>query len=111
MLYALKRPQRVTRLLALCVDGVFRLPTLPAVSPELLEILVCPRTKKKLVLADSATLERVNALIRSGNCREISGAAVHEPASEGLFEPENNIFYFVRDDIPVLIYDNAVKLG
>ncbi|HMV35819.1 MAG TPA: Trm112 family protein [Turneriella sp.] len=80
-------------------------------SPELLEILVCPRTKKKLQIADTAVLERVNALIKSGKCKEVSGAQVSEPATAGLYEPENQTFYFIREDIPVLVYDNAVRLG
>ncbi|MCX7631901.1 MAG: hypothetical protein N2Z22_01060 [Turneriella sp.] len=80
-------------------------------SPELLEILVCPRSKKKLHPADTATLDKINDLIRSGQCTEISGAPVTEPATEGLFEPENRIFYFVREGIPVLIYENAVRLS
>ncbi len=95
----------------LCIDGVFPPPFLPTVSPELLEILVCPRTKKKLQIADTAVLERVNALIKSGKCKEVSGAQVSEPATAGLYEPENQTFYFIREDIPVLVYDNAVRLG
>lgn len=79
-------------------------------SPELLEILVCPRSKKKLHLADTATLDKVNALIKNGQCKEISGAQVNEAATEGLWQPETAIFYFVRNDIPVLIYDNAVEI-
>ncbi|MFO1525079.1 MAG: Trm112 family protein [Turneriella sp.] len=79
-------------------------------SPELIDILVCPRSKKKLVLADTATLDRVNALIAAGKCREISGTAVSEPLAEGLLQRETGVFYPVRDGIPVLIYDNAVEL-
>ena len=92
------------------IDGVFPVSFLEVMSPELLDILVCPRSKKKLRLADSALLDKVNGLIRSGKCVEVSGKAVNEPATEGLFEPETGTFYFVRDEIPVLIYDNAVEL-
>ncbi len=77
----------------------------------MLEILVCPRTKKKLQIADTAVLERVNALIRSGRCKEVSGAQVSEPAIEGLYEPDEQTFYFIREDIPVLVYENAVRLA
>jgi uncharacterized protein len=80
------------------------------VSPELLDILVCPRTKKKLSLADTATLHRLNTLIQNGQCKEISGAVVTEPAKAGLFQKDTSMFYFIREDIPVLIYDNAVHL-
>ncbi|AFM12939.1 Trm112 family protein [Turneriella parva] len=79
-------------------------------TPELLEILVCPRSKKKLQLADTATLDRVNSLIKSAKCRDIAGTPVNEPVSEGLWQKETGIFYFVRNDIPVLIYENAVEL-
>jgi uncharacterized protein len=79
-------------------------------SPELLEILVCPRSKKKLTLADTAVLERVNGLIKTGKCREVSGAEVTQPATEGLLQKDTGIFYFIRDGIPVLIYENAVEL-
>jgi len=80
-------------------------------SPELLEILVCPRSKNKLFMADTATLAKVNALCDRNACAEISGALVSERAVEGLFEPKTQIFYFIRDGIPVLIYENGVKLG
>lgn len=79
-------------------------------SPELLDILVCPRSKKKLQLADTATIDRVNTLIKAGKCREVSGAQISEPATEGLLQAETGVFYFVREEIPVLIYDNAVEL-
>lgn len=79
-------------------------------SPELLAILVCPRSKKKLELADTATLDKVNSLILGGKCREISGAAVTETATQGLVQKETGLFYFVRDDIPILIYENGIEL-
>lgn len=80
-------------------------------SPELLAILVCPRSKKKLELADTAILDKVNGLISDGTCKEISGAPVAESVQQGLIQKETGIFYFIRDDIPVLIYENAVKLA
>ena len=80
-------------------------------SPELLDILVCPRSKKKLERADTATLDKLNAKIRSGKCSEISGTAVTETVTEALLQRETGILYLVREDIPVLIYENAVELG
>lgn len=89
---------------------MFRPPVLEAVSPELLDILVCPKSKKKLQMADTATLDKVNKLIQSGKCREISGATVTDAATEGLLQSDTGVFYFIREDIPVLIYENAVEL-
>lgn len=79
-------------------------------SPELLDILVCPRSKKKLELADTATLDKLNAAIRAGKCSEISGTAVSETVAEALLQRETGILYLIREDIPVLIYENAVEL-
>ncbi|MBS0619002.1 MAG: hypothetical protein JSR44_12490 [Spirochaetes bacterium] len=79
-------------------------------NPELLAILVCPRSKKKLALADTVVLDRVNSLIRAGACKDISGQSISESASEGLYQAETKIFYFVREHIPVLIYENALEL-
>lgn len=93
------------------LDDVFQPPVLESMSPELLDILVCPRSKNKLHQADTAILAQVNALIERGACKEISGAAVSEKASEGLFEPTTKVFYFVRDGIPVLIFENGVNLS
>ncbi|HRP70269.1 MAG TPA: hypothetical protein PLY93_12105 [Turneriella sp.] len=77
-------------------------------SPELLDILVCPRSKKKLTQADSATIEEINRRIAEGVCVEISGTSVATPTTEGLVQNETGLFYFVREGIPVLIYENAV---
>lgn len=79
-------------------------------SPELLDILVCPRSKKKLELADTATLEKLNGAIRACKCRDIAGAAVTETVAEALLQRETGILYLIKEDIPVLIYENAVEL-
>lgn len=79
-------------------------------SPELLDILVCPRSKKKLELADTATLEKLNSAIRAGKCRDIAGTAVTETVTEALLQRETDILYLIKEDIPVLIYENAVEL-
>jgi len=80
------------------------------VKSELLEILVCPRSKKKLILADQSVLDKINNLIREKRCHDISGQAVLEPVSEALLQPETQILYLVRDEIPILIYENGIKL-
>ncbi len=79
-------------------------------SPELLDILVCPRSKKKLELADTATLDKLNAQIRAGKCSDIAGTPVTEIVSEALLQRESGILYLIREEIPVLIYENAVEL-
>ena len=76
----------------------------------MLDILVCPRSKKKLELADTASLDKVNAHIAAGKCRDIGGTPVTEGVTEALLQRETGILYLIREDIPVLIYENAVDL-
>lgn len=77
---------------------------------DLLGILVCPKTKKKLVIANDETLNKINQKISSGKCRDISGEPVLEKVAEGLYEPDQKIFYIIRDGIPLLIYDNGISI-
>lgn len=76
----------------------------------MLNILVCPRTKKKLILAPKDILGKVNQKIGAGNCRNICGEAVVEQVAEGLYQPDDKTFYLIRDGIPLLIYDNGIKI-
>lgn len=61
-------------------------------------------------MADTATLDKLNAHIRAGKCRDIAGTPVSETASEALLQRETGILYLIREEIPVLIYENAVEL-
>jgi uncharacterized protein YbaR (Trm112 family) len=80
------------------------------VNPELLEILVCPETMQGLRVADPETLERVNLAIREGYLRNQGGERVRERIEEGLVREDGKVLYPVRDDIPVILLDEAVRL-
>ena len=78
---------------------------------QLLEILVCPKSKKKLQSADSRIIEKVNDKINSGECRDISLNTVEEPLTDALLQPEEQILYPVRNEIPVMIYEQAIDIS
>ena len=80
------------------------------VDQELLDILVCPETKQPLRLADEALLARVNAAISSGTMANRGGQTVSEAVSEGLVRDDGKYLYPVRDDIPVMLIDEALPL-
>jgi uncharacterized protein YbaR (Trm112 family) len=80
------------------------------VDQELLDILVCPETKQPVRPADEALLSRVNAAIASGTLRNRGGQPVSEAVSEGLVREDGAILYPVRDDIPVMLIDQAIPL-
>jgi uncharacterized protein len=80
------------------------------VDPELLAILVCPEDKTPVTLADAPTLDALNARIAAGEVKNRGGQPVTEPVSEGLVREDRQYLYPVRDDIPVMLIDEALPL-
>ncbi len=81
-----------------------------SVSPELLEILVCPETKQPVAPASDDVLEKVNAEIRAGRLRNRGGETVAEPISEALVREDGKILYPVDDGIPVMLIEESIEL-
>jgi uncharacterized protein YbaR (Trm112 family) len=80
------------------------------VDPELLAILVCPEDKTPVTLADAETLAALNARIAAGTVKTRGGQPVTEPVTEGLVRQDGKYLYPVRDDIPVMLIDEALPL-
>ena len=81
------------------------------VDPELLEILVCPEDKTPVKLADEAWLARLNALIEAGTLKNRAGDLVKEKADGALIREDGKFAYLIRDDIPIMLIDEAIPLG
>ena len=82
-----------------------------AISLELLDILVCPETKQPVVLAESDLLEKLNAQIQDGTLKNRVGETVSEAIDGALVREDKNCCYPIRDDIPVMLIDEAIPLG
>ncbi len=80
------------------------------ISQELLEILVCPENHMPVALAGEALVARVNEAIASGTLKNRGGEMVTEPVDGGLVREDGAWFYPVREDIPVMLVDEALPL-
>jgi len=80
------------------------------VNPELLEILVCPETKQTLKAADADILDKVNQAVDGGGLKNQGGDRVKGRIQEGLVREDGKVLYPVKDDIPVMLLDEAIRL-
>lgn len=80
------------------------------VDPELLSILVCPENKTPVALADDALMAKINAAINAGTLKNRAGEKVDEKADGGLVREDKQFLYLIRDDIPIMLIDEAIPL-
>jgi len=77
---------------------------------ELLEILCCPETRQDLVEASAEAVTALNLKIVAGAIVNRAGALVAEPVGALLVRSDGRYGYPVRDDIPVMLIDEAFPL-
>ena len=78
--------------------------------PELLEILVCPETREPVHLADATLLDRINSAVSARELRTRSGELLKDRIEAGLVREDGLVLYPVKDDIPVMLIDEAILL-
>ncbi len=77
---------------------------------QLLELLVCPENHTKLQLAPQQLIDKLNAAIANSQLKNRSGQVVKTPLQEGLVNLDSRWLYPVRNDIPVLLAEEAIVL-
>jgi len=80
------------------------------VDPQLLEILCCPETRQDVSLAPAPLIEDLNRRIESGTLTNRAGATVREKLDAGLLRADGKVLYPIREDIPVMLIDEAIHL-
>lgn len=81
------------------------------ISQELLDILVCPETRQSLTLADADEVVGINQRIARGELVNREGRTLTEPVDGALIRADRRVFYPVRDDIPIMLIDEAITLA
>lgn len=82
-----------------------------SVSPELLEILVCPETKQPVRSAPAELLAQLNARIRARTLRKRGGEPVEKELDEALLREDGRVLYPVDDGIPVMLIEESIEVG
>jgi uncharacterized protein len=82
-----------------------------ALDSFLLEILRCPATRQPLREAEPVVVDRVNRAIQAGQAHDQIGRPVTLPVDGGLVREDGQVFYPVRDGIPIMLADEGIALG
>lgn len=80
------------------------------IDAEFLSILRCPKTRKPLRTATAEELAEVRRLVALGKATTRGGERVEEAPEEGLVPEGERFVYPIRDDIPVLLVQEAILL-
>lgn len=80
------------------------------IDPQLIEILACPEDHSRLTPAEPALIERINTAISAGKVSNRGGAVVEESIAGGLIREDGKWLYLIRDEIPVMLIDEAIAL-
>ena len=80
------------------------------IDQELVEILACPEDKSPVTLAPPDLVALVNRAIAAGQLKNRAGASIGEPIEAGLVREDGKWLYPVREEIPVMLMDEAIAL-
>ena len=80
------------------------------VDPELTRLLCCPETHQDLREADPTVIASLNQQIAAGTLKNRAGRGVHQKLDGGLIRFDGKFLYPVRQDIPVMLVDEAIPL-
>jgi uncharacterized protein YbaR (Trm112 family) len=80
------------------------------VQQALLDILCCPETKEDVSLVTGKEIEGINQKIEAGTLKNRGGEVVTEAIDSGLVRSDKKYLYPIRQDIPIMLINEAIPL-
>jgi len=80
------------------------------IDQQLLKILVCPATHQSLRLMNAAEIATLNSKVVGQTLKNARGEIVTETLSGALVREDQKVCYPIRDDIPIMMVDEAINL-
>ena len=78
---------------------------------DILQLLQCPLTGKKLSLATEGMVSRVNEAIATEHARDRTEQKVYKRIDGGLVTEDSAWLYPIREQIPTLVVEEAIDLS
>lgn len=82
-----------------------------SINPELLNILCCPETHQPLAFAEPVLVRQLNDKISSGILQNRAGKIVADKMDGGLVREDGKFLYIIRQNIPIMLIDEAIALS
>ncbi|MGH7884300.1 MAG: Trm112 family protein [Thermodesulfobacteriota bacterium] len=81
------------------------------IDKKLLDIVVCPETKKALKFAENSLIKKINEMIELGKLKNRSDNLVDKKIDGGLITIEQTEYlYPIREEIPILLIEESIPL-
>ena len=80
------------------------------IRPELLELLRCPETHRRLRPAPPELLQTLNDKIASRRLQNRAGKIVEQQLDGGLVREDGSVLYPIRGNLPIMLLDEAIVL-
>jgi len=77
---------------------------------DLVKILCCPETKQKVDFADKDIIRDLNKKVAAKQLKNRGGLLVGEKMDEGLVREDKKYLYPIRNDIPIMLINEAIEL-
>jgi uncharacterized protein YbaR (Trm112 family) len=78
---------------------------------KILAILRCPNDCSTLRPAEASLVARLNAAVRAGRLRNQAGRLLEHSIDGGLIRAGGDLLYPIVDEIPVMLFDEAIPLA